>query len=458
MVMAPYIPLYTPEQIRAAEAPLIAELGEALMRRAAFAVAVETARILNGRKVLVLAGSGNNGGDALYAAAELERRGAQISVWQLSERIHPAIYAIKYPRMVNEVGSPDIIIDGIVGIGARGPLTGAAARAAEQSSGFPVVAVDIPSGVDPMTGEAEGASISAQLTVTFGGLKPAHILGWERCGRVVLKDIGIQLGNPWGYSAGIERWPIPGPDDHKYTLGVVGVRAGSLQYPGAAVLCTQAAVRASSSMVRYLGPCETQVLAAQPEVVCGGTLADATAWITGPGVGTNDPLLAELIRSDKPLVIDADALTQLAGDPRLREAVARRAALTVLTPHDGEFARLYGRKPGDRVADAQDLARQLSAVVVLKGRVTVVTDGHEKYLVEAGSSWGATPGSGDVLAGIIAKAVAWEASISMVASAVRIHALAAGHAGGPVVAGDIARAIPAVLTTMINHGFADHPH
>lgn len=453
-----HVPLFTPEQIRAAEAPLIEQGGEALMRRAAFAVAVEKARLKLGRKVLVLAGSGNNGGDALYAAAELERRGAQISIWQLSDNIHPAINAIRYPRMVTEVGHPDVIIDGIVGIGARGPLRGAAAEAAKQSAGFPVVAVDIPSGVDPMTGEAEGASISAQVTVTFGGLKPAHILGWERCGQVKLHDIGIPMGQPWGFSAGVPSWPIPGPRDHKYTLGVLGIHAGSEHYPGAAVLCTQAAVRASSSMVRYLGPCGAQVLAAQPEVVVGGGLHDATAWLTGPGAGTEDPLLPELIGLDKPLVIDADALTQLAQDTELQRRVRNRNALTVLTPHDGEFARLFGRKPFDRVADAQELSRQLKAVVVLKGRVTVVTDGEEIYLVEAGSSWAATPGSGDVLAGIIGKAVAWEASISMVASAVRVHALAAGSTGGPMLAGDIARAITGVVTTIINHGFAHHPH
>lgn len=449
-------PLFTPEQIRAAEAPLIAKLGDGLMRRAAFAVAVETARIMRGRRVLVLAGSGNNGGDALYAAAELEKRGAQISVWQLADRIHPAIHALKYPRMVSEVGNPDVIIDGIVGIGARGSLTGAAARAAEQSRRFPVVAVDIPSGVDPMTGEAEGASISAQLTVTFGGLKPAHILGWEHCGRVVVKEIGIQMGEPWGYSAGVSKWPIPGPRDHKYTLGTVGIHAGSSKYPGAALLCVHAAARASSSMVRYIGECGREVVAARPEVVVGGQLADAQAWVTGPGVGTADPLLAELLRLDAPLVIDADALTQLAGDPRLREAVARREALTVLTPHDGEFARLYGRKPGDRVSDAQDLARQLNAVVVLKGRVTVVTDGELIYLVEAGTSWAATPGSGDVLAGIIGKAVAWEPSVEMVASAVRVHALASGSSGGPMLAGEIAHAVSGVVTTINNHGFAHH--
>lgn len=225
-----HTPLYSPEQIRKAEEPLIARHGDRLMRHAAFAVAVETAKVMRGRKVLVLAGSGNNGGDALYAAAELEKRGAQIRVWQLGDRIHPAVHAIKNPRMVSEVGDADVIIDGIVGIGAKGALRGAAAEAAEQTRVATVVSVDIPSGIDPMTGRAEGASISAQVTVTFGGLKPAHILGWQQCGRVVLKPLGIDehLDAPWGWSAGVENWPEPGPYDHKYTHGVLGVHAISL--------------------------------------------------------------------------------------------------------------------------------------------------------------------------------------------------------------------------------------
>lgn len=448
-----HIPLFTPNQIRAAEAPLIEREGEALMRRAAFAVAVETARLKFGRKVLVLAGSGNNGGDALYAAAELEKRGAQISVWQLGSSIHPAINAIKHPRMVSKVGNPDVIIDGIVGIGARGPLRGAAAEAAEQSKGFPVVAVDIPSGVDPMTGEAAGASISAQVTVTFGGLKPAHILGWERCGQVKLHDIGIEMGQPWGYSAGIPEWPEPGPQDHKYTHGVVGIYAGSVQYPGAAVLCVRAAARATSSMVRYAGPCPAEVIAAQPEAVTGPGRMDAA--VIGPGFGQS-PELERLLKEDIPLVIDADALTQLSQDAALQQFVKGRQALTVLTPHEGEFERLAGKKPTDRVADAQELARALNCVVLLKGRVTVITDGKQIYLVEAGTSWAATPGSGDVLAGVVGKAIAWRPGIEAVASASRLHALTTAVPGGPVTAGDIARALPQVRTRILKHGLAHH--
>ncbi|MEJ6013465.1 NAD(P)H-hydrate epimerase [Corynebacterium sp. H127] len=468
MLPQKHLPLYSPEQIRAAEAPLVAQLGEKLMRRAAFAVSIRAARMLksicgqvSGSRVLVLAGTGNNGGDALYAAAELEKRGVVIEVWQLGERIHPALGAIKHPRLVCGISNPDLIIDGILGIGSRGALRGVAAEAAERARAHPVLAVDIPSGIDPMTGESLGASISARCTVTFGGLKPAHILGWEHCGQVVLEPLGIDqyLPRPWGYSAGMEAWPMPGPSDHKYTLGVVGIHAGSEQYPGAAVLCTTAAARASSSMVRYVGPCTSHVLQAQPEVVAGATLAGKVdAWVTGPGTGTSDPMLAEILRDNVPVVIDADALTQIAGNPQLQKLLQQRDSLTVLTPHDGEFQRLCGRSPKGRVSDAQAMAREFNAVVVLKGRVTVIASSDEVYLVEAGSSWAATPGSGDVLAGIIAKGVAFEASIRMVASAVRLHCLAAASLGGPAPAGDIAAALTRVLTTIDNHGIADHHH
>lgn len=451
-----HTPIYTPEQIRAAEAPLLEQLGEGLMQRAAFAVAVEATRMLrtvSGAKILVLAGSGNNGGDALYAAVELEKRGAHISVWQLSEKIHPALHKLKHPRMVHDIGQPDLVIDGIVGIGAQGALRGAAKDAAEQTRGHRVLAVDIPSGVDPMTGRENGASISAQVTVTFGGLKPAHILGWEHCGEVIVKPIGIHLEKPWGYSAGILQWPEPGPGDHKYTHGVVGIHAGSEQYPGAAVLCVQGAARATQSMVRYVGLCAEQVIAARPEAVVGDGRVDA--WVTGPGTGATDKL-GQLIAQDTPLLIDADALTQLAQSPKLQEQLATRSALTVLTPHEGEFARLTGKPVDNKVADAQQLARKLNSVVLLKGRVTVITDGEEIYLVEAGSSWAATPGSGDVLAGVVGKAIAWRPTIESVAAAARLHALAAGWENMPVLASDIARALPKVRTTIHSHGLAHH--
>ncbi len=302
------------------------------------------------------------------------------------------------------------MIDGVVGISGSGPLRPAAADvfAAVEAAGIPVVAVDLPSGVDVHTGAADGPHVRAALTVTFGGLKPVHALA--DCGRVELVDIGLDL--PRADILGMEaadvaaRWPMPGPKDDKYTQGVTGVLAGSATYPGAAILCTGAAVAATSGMVRYAGTAAHEVVDHRPEVVAvtaAATAGRVQAWVVGPGLGTDQNAAAALwfaLDSDVPVIVDADALTIVAAHPDL---VAGRTAPTVLTPHAGEFARLAGHPPGDdRVAAARGLADRLGATVLLKGNVTVIAEpGGETYLNRAGQSWAATAGSGDVLSGVI---------------------------------------------------------
>jgi hydroxyethylthiazole kinase-like uncharacterized protein yjeF len=202
------------------------------------------------------------------------------------------------------------------------------------------------------------------------------------------------------------RWPVPGPHDDKYTQGVTGVMAGSSTYPGAAVLCTGAAVAATSGMVRYTGSAHSEVLAHWPEVIASPTPASAgrvQAWVVGPGLGTDAAGAAALwfaLDTDLPVLVDADGLTILAAHPDL---VANRTAPTLLTPHAGEFARLAGAPPGDdRVGATRKLADALGATVLLKGNVTVIADpGGPVYLNPAGQSWAATAGSGDVLSGVI---------------------------------------------------------
>lgn len=298
----------------------------------------------------------------------------------------------------------------MVGISGSGPLRPAAAQvfAAVQAAAIPVVAVDIPSGIDVATGAITGPAVHAALTVTFGGLKPVHALA--DCGRVVLVDIGLDLAHTdvLGFEATdvAARWPVPGPRDDKYTQGVTGVLAGSSTYPGAAVLCTGAAVAATSGMVRYAGTAHAEVLAHWPEVIASPTPAAAgrvQAWVVGPGLGTDEAGAAALwfaLDTDLPVLVDADGLTMLADHPDL---VAGRNAPTVLTPHAGEFARLAGAPPGDdRVGACRQLADALGATVLLKGNVTVIADpGGPVYLNPAGQSWAATAGSGDVLSGMI---------------------------------------------------------
>lgn len=414
---------YTADQIREAEAPLLASLPDGvLMRRAANGLATAIARELvlrtggiTGRRVCAIVGSGDNGGDALWAATFLRRRGAAAAAILLKpERTHRAALAAfrrAGGRVVEKVPTAtDLVVDGVVGISGSGPLRRNAAEvfAAVDAAGIPVVAVDIPSGVDVQTGATPGEHVSAALTVTFGGLKPVHALG--DCGRVELVDIGLELppSDILGFDAGdvAARWPVPGPKDDKYTQGVTGILAGSATYPGAAVLCTGAAVAATSGMVRYAGSAGQQVLSQWPEVIAATSPSASgrvQAWAVGPGIGTDDAGATALwfaLDSGLPVIVDADGLTILAAHPDL---VADRDAPTVLTPHAGEFARLAGSPPGeDRVGATRRLADELGVTVLLKGNVTVIAEpGGPVYLNRAGQSWAATAGSGDVLTGII---------------------------------------------------------
>jgi ADP-dependent NAD(P)H-hydrate dehydratase / NAD(P)H-hydrate epimerase len=420
----------TADEIREAEAPLLASLPEGgLMRRAAYGLATAIARELvlltggiSGRQVCAVVGSGDNGGDALWATTFLRRRGAAATAVLLNpDRTHQAALAAftrAGGRVVQSVpATADLVIDGVVGISGSGPLRPNAAEVFADVSA-PVVAVDIPSGIDVQTGAADGPHVHAALTVTFGGLKPVHALG--DCGRVELIDIGLDLPSTdmLGFDAAdvIARWPVPAPNDDKYTQGVTGILAGSATYPGAAVLCTGAAVAATSGMVRYAGSAAAEVVSHWPEVIAAPSASAAgrvQAWAVGPGLGTDDTGAAALwfaLETDLPVIVDADALTILAAHPDL---VRGRSAPTVLTPHAGEFARLAraawpasttgASQPGDdRVGATRKLADQLGVTVLLKGNVTVIAEpGGPVYLNPAGQSWAATAGSGDVLSGII---------------------------------------------------------
>ncbi|WP_096290889.1 NAD(P)H-hydrate dehydratase [Mycobacterium ahvazicum] len=417
---------YSVDAIRDAEAPLLASLPDGvLMKRAAFGLATEIVKQLTartggvaGRRVCAVVGSGDNGGDALWASTFLLRRGAAADAVLLSpdhtHRKGLAAFRKAGGHVVESVSATtDLVIDGVVGISGSGPLRPAAAEvfAAVDAHEIPVVAVDIPSGVDVATGAITGPAVHAALTVTFGGLKPVHALA--DCGDVKLVDIGLDLpdtstASVLGFEAEdvVARWPVPGPHDDKYTQGVTGILAGSSTYPGAAVLCTGAAVAATSGMVRYAGSGHRQVLAVWPEVIATPSPAAAgrvQAWVVGPGLGTDDAGAAALwfaLETDLPVLVDADGLTILAAHPEL---VASRRAPTVLTPHAGEFARLAGAPPGDdRISATRKLADTFGATVLLKGNVTVIADpGGPVYLNPAGQSWAATAGSGDVLSGMI---------------------------------------------------------
>ncbi|MFB8236362.1 NAD(P)H-hydrate dehydratase [Kitasatospora purpeofusca] len=501
------------DQVRAAEAELIARLPEGtLMRRAATGLAVTCARLLTrrrgrvyGSRVVVLAGSGDNGGDALYAGAELARRGARVTAVLLAPgRAHGgglAALRAAHGRVVveQEVGladfsSADLVLDGIVGIGGRGGLRPEAEPYARAARTGVVVAVDVPSGVDADTGEVAGAALRADVTVCFGTHKPGLLIdpGASYAGAVQLVGIGLELP-PAGVVAlqhadVAALLPVPGAESDKYRRGVVGVAAGSARYPGAALLAVAGALRGGAGAVRYVGTAAEEVVRRFPEtLVTEGGPAGAgrvQAWVVGPGGGEGaGRALAEALAADVPVLVDADGLTELA---RLGPgALAGRTAPTLLTPHTGEAARLlagagagsggdggtrseHARPPAAdelaaaRLATARRLAAAYRATVLLKGSTTVVADPSGAVRVNpTGTAWLATAGSGDVLAGLAGSLLAAGLSAPDAAAvAAYLHGLAARHTaavpGAPVTASEVAAALPAVWND-VRAGAAPEP-
>ncbi|MFC5057792.1 NAD(P)H-hydrate dehydratase [Saccharothrix xinjiangensis] len=452
--------LWTTARVRSAEERVLAATPPgALMRRAAFGVATVALELLGGRRrVGLLVGAGNNGGDALWAGYYLRKRGVAVFAVLLSpERAHAeglAAFRRAGGRLVARLPPVDLAVDGIVGLSARGPLR---PDAAEHVAGLdaPVLAVDLPSGVDPDTGAVDGPHVRAHTTVTFGCLKPVHALA--DCGDVRLVDLGLdpELGGPDLLELELDdvgaAWPAPGPEDDKYTQGVTGVAAGSATYPGAAVLATGAAVLATSGMVRYAGAAADHVRARRPEAICTGSITDAgrvQSWVVGPGLGTGlsaEGVLRGVLEAGVPVCADADAITMLANNTDMWDARDPDAPL-VLTPHDREYERLAGPVGPDRVAAARRAAEEFNAVVLLKGHTTVVAGPDGRTLVNrARTSWAATAGSGDVLSGILGALLAAGLDPVLAAGcAARVHVLAAELAadGAPIPASALLDALP----------------
>jgi len=466
------------EVVRAAERAAMQAVPEgALMQRAAAGLAAESVRILRqgvyGTTVAVLAGAGDNGGDALYAGARLAARGAAVTAVLLSpDRAHPGgltalraaggrVLPAGSPAATEVVAAARLVLDGIVGIGGSGGLRPAAAGLVAAVTGT-VVAVDLPSGVDADTGAVEGEAVRADVTVTFGTLKPGLLVGAgaEHAGDVRLVEIGLDLPEPRLRvldPADVARLvPRPGPRDDKYTRGVVGVAAGSSTYPGAGVLSTGAAVHGGAGMVRYAGGAAEHVRSRWPEaIVTEGKPSEAgqvQAWVVGPGIGTDDAaagLLRDVLGQDVPVLVDADGLTLLAREPEL---VRSRTAPTVLTPHDREFERVAGPVGADRVGAARRAAAEMGVTMLLKGNATVVAgpDGFA-YVNPTGTPWLATAGSGDVLSGLAGALLAGGVEPALAAAlAAYLHGLAGSIAAGGATtsATGVLAALPAALRTV----------
>ncbi|MDS1269917.1 NAD(P)H-hydrate dehydratase [Lipingzhangella sp. LS1_29] len=468
--------------VRVAEAALMERLPDgALMRRAAAGLAAVCARMVPrvyGSRIVLLVGSGDNGGDALYAGARLARRGARVRAVAAGSRLHAGGRAAlrsaggrtsPVTEAAAELAAADLIIDGLVGIGARGGLRAPhaeLARLAGQASA-PTVAVDLPSGVDADTGEVTEPAVRADVTVTFGTYKPGLLVdpGAHHAGVVELVDIGLDPMLPEPVlvapqSGDIAR-ALPGlpTETHKYRRGVVGIAAGSDRYPGAAVLCVGGALRVGGAgMVRYSGAAAVgaEVLRRWPETVVTAESDTADipstastrvdAWVLGSGRGTDQNAAAEwrtVLASERPVVLDADGLTLLSRHPQW---VRNRTAPTVLTPHAGELARLLpGTERTDvearRLAHVRRAADELGCTVLLKGSTTVVAEpGHAPIVNPTGTPLLATAGSGDVLAGMIGSLLAsGQSPLWAAACGAFLHGLAARivRAGAPIAASDL---------------------
>jgi hydroxyethylthiazole kinase-like uncharacterized protein yjeF len=453
---------HTVEQVRAAEAALLATLPAGmLMQRAAAGLATSVIDLLDGaygRRVLLLVGSGDNGGDALFAGAMLAGRGARVEAVAVSDTVHEAgLAALRAAggRCVELAGiaAPHVVVDGIVGIGGRPGLRDRARDAVRAVRGVPMVAVDVPSGVDVDTGRLEGDHVTADLTVTFGTHKLCHLVepAASACGVVHLVDLGLDLPD-----AAVTAFqstdvaalvPRPAGDAQKYSRGVVGIRAGSERYPGAGVLSTAGASCGLAGMVRYAGGAPGPVLAAHPEVVVGD--GRVQAWVIGSG-GDADAreALAAAMGDGVPLVVDADALEHL--EPPLDGPA-------LLTPHAGELAAMLGVEraeiEADQLAFARRAAREYAATVVLKGHHTLVADPDGRVRVTtSGTPWLAVAGAGDVLGGLCGALLAAGLTPYDAGSVGSwLHGAAASYAsrGGPVSAPRVAQAIPHVVADLI---------
>ncbi|QHY97604.1 Bifunctional NAD(P)H-hydrate repair enzyme Nnr [Streptomyces sp. S4.7] len=472
---------YSVETVRTAERELMDRLPDGvLMQRAAAGLAAACADLLRrrgrvyGARVVLLVGSGDNGGDALYAGARLARRGAAVTAVLLAAgRAHAgglAALSGAGGRLVDNTSAPsgpfdalaaaDLVLDGITGIGGRGGLRPDAvplARAARDSDAV-VVAVDLPSGVEADSGEVVGDALRADVTLTFGTYKCAHLIdpAREYAGAVGLVDIGLgAVLPPVPELEGLQHadvarlLPVPTGESDKYRRGVVGVVAGSARYPGAAVLAVAGALHGGAGAVRYVGPAGDAVVARFPEtLVHAGPPAKAgrvQAWVVGPGLG-EEPGVRDALASDVPVLVDADGLRGLDAG-----VVRARTAPTLLTPHAGEAAALL-EVPREEVESARltavrELAARYGATVLLKGSTTLVADPDTALPVRVnptGTPWLATAGSGDVLSGLTGSLLAAGLGARDAGSVgAYLHGLAARSAarGAPVSAEDVGAAL-----------------
>ncbi|HSY56297.1 MAG TPA: NAD(P)H-hydrate dehydratase [Bradyrhizobium sp.] len=477
--------------------------GFALMLSAGQAVAAAAMDMAAEGPILVIAGPGNNGGDGFVAAAELAAHGREVQVILLCEReslqgdAASAARGWKYPVLPfnpQAIGKPALIVDALFGAGLDRAVNGEPFEMIEaiNANGAPVLAVDLPSGINGTSGAVMGTAVRAVETVTFFRRKPAHLLlpGRLYCGRVRVADIGIDAKvlaeiEPKTFENVPSFWrgsyPVPEIDGHKYSRGHVAVVSGGLAATGAARLAARGALRAGAGLVTLASPRDAlavnaaalmavMVRAVDTVVEFAEMFADKrfNACVIGPGAGvgerTRDFVLTTL-SAKRAVVLDADALTSFAGSPeQLFEAIRHSSdPQVVLTPHEGEFPRLFSdisnkhpfRSKLERVRDA---AERAGGVVLLKGPDTVVASPDGRATIAANAPpWLATAGAGDVLAGMIAGLLSQGVPAFEAASiAVWMHGEAAREAGPGLIAEDLPETLPAVTRGLYDEFGVDY--
>ena len=461
--------------------------GLELMENAGRAVAGEVARRFpDAETVCVLCGPGNNGGDGFVAARLLREQGYGVKVCLLGalDRLKgdAAAMARRWNGSVESLEpsaleGTDVVIDAMFGAGLARPMEGAPAQVAGalNAAKLPVVAVDVPSGVDGNTGEIMGIAVEAQACVTFFRRKPGHLLlpGRLHCGEVICADIGIKDGvlakvGPKACANEPSLWlghyPWPRLAGHKYDRGHAVVVSGPADATGAARLAARGALRAGAGLVTLASPVDAfQINASHLTAIMITQIEGAEALAAlfedqrknaaciGPGAGvgraTRQAVLG-LLASHAALVLDADALTSFQAEPgELFDAIKRRAALVVLTPHEGEFGRLFGEIEGSKLQRAQEAAQRSGAAVVLKGADTVIAEPNGQAAINCNApAWLATAGAGDVLAGFVTALLAQGMDAFLAgAAAVWLHGATARTFGPGLIAEDLPETLPGVL-------------
>jgi hydroxyethylthiazole kinase-like uncharacterized protein yjeF len=465
--------------------------GFALMLRAGQAVAGAAMDLVEQGPILVVAGRGNNGGDGFVAATELVARGRSVSIILLCERDtlqgDAALAARGWkgpvlPCNATAIGTPALIIDALFGAGLNRPVKGDPHDIikAINASGAPVLSVDLPSGINGTTGAVMGVAVRASETVTFFRRKPAHLLlpGRLHCGRVRLADIGIDAGvldqiHPLTFENIPDLWrgafPVPRIDGHKYARGHAVVVSGDVTATGAARLAARGTLRAGAGLVTLASPRDALAINASAltavmirAIDTKAEFADLldkrlNACVIGPGAGVGErtrDLVLSALSAQRGLVLDADALTSFAElpDPLFDAIKASSYPQVVLTPHQGEFQRLFSEMDDknplrSKLELARAAAERSGAIVLLKGADTVVASPDGRAAISANAPpWLATAGAGDVLAGVIAGFLAQGVpAFEAACMATWMHGEAGSEAGPGLIAEDLPEVLPAVF-------------